>query len=84
MDPNSTKPTEMTSNGSWVKSTLVHPCMGKAAFTATNETCATNTWQGVVVHTCNSSTRKAEAGRLRVLGQPGLYSETLPQKKKKI
>jgi hypothetical protein len=31
----------------------------------------------VVMHTCNSSTQEAEAGGLRVPGQPGLHSETL-------
>jgi hypothetical protein len=35
---------------------------------------------GMVVHTCNSSTIKAEAGALQVQGQPGLHSETLSQK----
>jgi hypothetical protein len=34
---------------------------------------------GVVVHTCNPSTREAEAGRVRVQGQPGLHIETLSQ-----
>jgi hypothetical protein len=35
----------------------------------------------MVVHICNPSTQKAEAGGLEVLSQPGLHSETLPQKK---
>jgi hypothetical protein len=35
----------------------------------------------MVVHTCNPSTREAKAGRLQVLGQPELYSETQSQKK---
>jgi hypothetical protein len=38
----------------------------------------------VVVHICNLSTREAEAGGLRVLGQPGLYGEPLSQRKKKV
>jgi hypothetical protein len=33
----------------------------------------------MVVRACNPSTREAEAGELRVQGQPGLYSETLSQ-----
>jgi hypothetical protein len=37
----------------------------------------------MVVHTYNASTEKAEAGRWRVQGQPGLHSQTLSQKKKK-
>jgi hypothetical protein len=45
--------------------------------------------QGVLVHLCNSSTQKAEAGGLKAGGQPGLHKETPasknqpPQKKKK-
>jgi hypothetical protein len=37
----------------------------------------------MVVHTCNLSTGKAEAGVQQVQSQPELHSETLPQKKKK-
>jgi hypothetical protein len=37
----------------------------------------------MVLHTYNPSTWEAEAGRLRVQGQPGLHSETLSLKKKK-
>jgi hypothetical protein len=36
----------------------------------------------MVVHTCNSCSRKVEAGGLQVWRQPGLYSETLSQKQK--
>jgi hypothetical protein len=32
----------------------------------------------VMVHTCNSSTQEAEAGRTQVQGQPGLHGEALP------
>jgi hypothetical protein len=35
---------------------------------------------GMAVHACNPSPREAEAGGLRVRGQPGLQRETLPQK----
>jgi hypothetical protein len=35
---------------------------------------------GVLMHTCNPSTQEMEAGGLQVWGQPGLHSETLPQK----
>jgi hypothetical protein len=35
---------------------------------------------GMVVHTCDPSTQKAEAGGLRVWGQPGLHSKSLSQK----
>jgi hypothetical protein len=38
---------------------------------------------GTVVHTCNSITREAEGGGLRVQSQPGLHSKSLYQKKKK-
>ena len=39
---------------------------------------------GVVLHTFNPRTQEAEGGRsLWVQGQPGLYGETLSQKKKK-
>jgi hypothetical protein len=38
---------------------------------------------GVVVHTLNSSTQEVKAGGSQVQGQPGLYSESLSQKKKK-
>jgi hypothetical protein len=31
---------------------------------------------GVVVHTCNPSIQEAEVGRLQVVGQSVLYSET--------
>jgi hypothetical protein len=34
----------------------------------------------MVAHTCNLSTREAEAGGLLWQGQPGLQSETLAQK----
>jgi hypothetical protein len=34
----------------------------------------------VVAHTCNPSTQEAEVEGLQVWGQPGLHSETLPQK----
>jgi hypothetical protein len=37
-----------------------------------------------VVHTCNPSTQESEEGKCPVPGQPGLYSETLFQKRKKI
>jgi hypothetical protein len=37
----------------------------------------------MMAHTCNPNTRKAEAGELRVGGQPGLHSENSSQKKKK-
>jgi hypothetical protein len=33
-----------------------------------------------MVYVCNPSTQEAEAGGLRVPGQPGLQSETLAQK----
>jgi hypothetical protein len=36
---------------------------------------------GIVVHTCKTSTWKVEAGESQVQGWPGLYTETLPQKK---
>jgi hypothetical protein len=39
--------------------------------------------QGVVMHACNPYTWEVEAGGPRVLGQLGLHSETLSQKKKK-
>jgi hypothetical protein len=42
-----------------------------------------NSQQGEVVNTCNPSTLEAEAGELRVRGQPMKYSETLSQKKRK-
>jgi hypothetical protein len=32
---------------------------------------------GMTVHPCNSSTQEAEAGGLKVQGQPALYRETL-------
>jgi hypothetical protein len=35
---------------------------------------------GMVVHSCNPSTWEAEAGGLRVQGQPWLHNETLSQK----
>jgi hypothetical protein len=35
---------------------------------------------GLVMQTCNPSTLEAEAGRLRVQGQPGLHSDSLTQK----
>jgi hypothetical protein len=38
---------------------------------------------GVVAHTCNLSTREAEAGGSQVQGQPRPYSETLTQKTNK-
>jgi hypothetical protein len=34
----------------------------------------------MVVHTCNSSTQEAEAGKSQVQGPPGLHSKTLTQK----
>jgi hypothetical protein len=34
----------------------------------------------MVVHSCNPSSREAEAERSGVLGQPGLRNETLSQK----
>jgi hypothetical protein len=34
----------------------------------------------MVGHPCNPSTWEAEASGLRILGQPGLYSEPLTQK----
>jgi hypothetical protein len=37
---------------------------------------------GVVVHICDTSAEETEAQRLWVQGQPGLYSETLSQKKR--
>jgi hypothetical protein len=36
----------------------------------------------MVIHAYNLSTQKAEAGGLRIQGQPGLHSKTLPQKKR--
>jgi hypothetical protein len=36
----------------------------------------------IEVHVCNPGTWKVEAGRWAVQGQPGLYSETQPQKPK--
>jgi hypothetical protein len=33
-----------------------------------------------VVHACNLSTQEAEAGELRVSGQPGIHGKILPQK----
>jgi hypothetical protein len=38
---------------------------------------------GIVAHTYNLSTGEAEAGESRLWDQPGLHSETLPQKTKK-
>jgi hypothetical protein len=35
----------------------------------------------LVVYACNSSTWNAEAGGLRILGQPGLQSKILSQNK---
>lgn len=41
-------------------------------------------WPGVVADDYDPSTQKAEArGSLRVLGQPGLQNDTLPQNKNK-
>jgi hypothetical protein len=40
-------------------------------------------WLGKVVHTCNSSTQKAEAGGTRVTGQLELYHVTLSKKERK-
>jgi hypothetical protein len=37
----------------------------------------------MVVFTCNPSTQEAKAGELQVQGQPGLYKETLSQKKER-
>jgi hypothetical protein len=37
---------------------------------------------GMVTHIYNPSTWEAKAGGLQVWGQPGLYNETLSQKKK--
>jgi hypothetical protein len=37
----------------------------------------------MVVYTCSFSTWEAEAGRLQIRSQPGLYNENLPKKKKK-
>jgi hypothetical protein len=37
-----------------------------------------------MAHTCDPSSLEAEAGELQVQGQPGLYSETLPQKQIKV
>jgi hypothetical protein len=36
-----------------------------------------------MLHACNPSTQEAEARGSTVQGQPGLHSETLPQKKLK-
>jgi hypothetical protein len=37
----------------------------------------------MLVYACNPNTQEAEAGRLRVWGQCGLYSKTQKKKKKK-
>jgi hypothetical protein len=37
---------------------------------------------GMVAHTCNPSIWEAEAGGMRVSGQPGLHSETLSVSKR--
>lgn len=38
-----------------------------------------NSEAGLVVHSCNPSTREAEAARSQVEGQPGLHRVTLSQ-----
>jgi hypothetical protein len=38
----------------------------------------------MLVYACNPNTQEAEAGRLRVWGQCGLYSKTQKKKKKKV
>jgi hypothetical protein len=38
-----------------------------------------HTWLGLVAHTCNPNTQKAEAGRSLVWGHPGVHSETTSQ-----
>jgi hypothetical protein len=38
----------------------------------------------MVAHVCNPSTREAEGQENQILGQPGLYSETLSQKQNKL
>jgi hypothetical protein len=37
----------------------------------------------MVVHVCNPSTWKAEEGESHTQGKPGLYSETLSERKRK-
>jgi hypothetical protein len=58
--------------------------LGKWPFGGTDLRIGSKLWfhLGVEVHTCNSSTWKAETGELKVGVHPGLHSKTLPSIKK--